>query len=94
MWFVAYGPVGEEIVTKARKDDQLFVDAVAQTMMGSSSAYDHTFIITGFVLGAKKGSPDSPTTQAGILYWFALHPCRTCRRRRNSRASSRKCMRL
>jgi single-stranded DNA-binding protein len=65
IWFTAYGPVGEEIVTKARKGDQLFVEAVVQTMMGSSSAYDHTFIVKGFIFGARKGSPGSPTTQAG-----------------------------
>jgi len=64
MWFAAYGPVGEEIVTKSRKGDQLFVEAVAQTMMGSSSAYDHTFIVTGFRFGARKGSSGPPTTRA------------------------------
>jgi single-stranded DNA-binding protein len=64
IWFTAYGPVGEEIVTKARKGDQLFVEAIAQTMMGSSSAYDHEFIVKGLVFSAKKGSPGSPTTQA------------------------------
>jgi single-stranded DNA-binding protein len=64
IWFTAYGLVGEEIVTKARKGDQLFIEAIAQTMMGSSSAYDHEFIVKGLVFGAKKGSPGSPTTQA------------------------------
>jgi hypothetical protein len=65
IWFTAYGPVGEEIVTKARKGDQLFVEAIAQTMMGSSSAYDHEFIVKGLLFGAKKESPGSPITQAG-----------------------------
>jgi single-stranded DNA-binding protein len=65
IWFTAYGPVGEEIATKARKGDQLFVEAIAQTMMGSGSAYDHTFIVKGFMFGARKGPSGSPTTQAG-----------------------------
>ena len=65
LWFTAYGPVGEEIVTKARKGDQLFVEAIAKTMMGSSSPYDHEFIVKGVVFGARGGSPSSPTTQAG-----------------------------
>ena len=65
IWFTAYGPVGEEIVTKARKGDQLFVEAVAKTMMGSSSPYDHEFIVKGFVFGAKSGSPGSPAVHVG-----------------------------
>jgi single-stranded DNA-binding protein len=65
IWFTAYGPVGEEIVTKARKGDQLFVEAVVLTMMGSASAYDHTCIVTRFRFGARKASPGSSTTQAG-----------------------------
>jgi single-stranded DNA-binding protein len=64
IWFTAYGPVDEEIVAKPRKGDQLFVEAGVETMMGSSSAYDHTFIVKGFRFGAKKGPPGSPTTQA------------------------------
>jgi len=63
IWFTAYGPVGEEIVTKARKGDQLFVEAVAKTMMGSSSPHDHEFIVKGFVFGAKRGSPGCTTGQ-------------------------------
>jgi single-stranded DNA-binding protein len=65
IWFTANGSMGEEIVTKARKGDQLFVEAMAQTMMGSGSAYDHTFIVKGFMFGARKGPSGSPTTQAG-----------------------------
>jgi len=65
IWFTAYGPVGEEIVTKARNGDQLFVEAIAQTMMGSNSAYDHTFIVKGFRFGARKGSPGTPIAQTG-----------------------------
>jgi single-stranded DNA-binding protein len=65
IWFTAYGPVGEEIATKARKGDQLFVEAVAKTMMGSGSPYDHEFIVKGFMFGARKGQSGSPTTQAG-----------------------------
>jgi hypothetical protein len=57
--------VGQEIVTKARKGDQLFVEAVAKTMMGSSSPYDHEFIVKGFVFGAKRGAPGCPTADVG-----------------------------
>ena len=65
LWFTAYGPVGEEIVTKARKGDQLFVEAFAKTIMGSSSPYDHEFIVKGFVFGAKRGAPGCPTADVG-----------------------------
>jgi hypothetical protein len=39
----------------------LFVEAIAQSMMGSSSAYDHTFIVKGFRFSAR--SPGSPIAQ-------------------------------
>jgi hypothetical protein len=52
MWFIAHGNLGEQIVTKARKGDQLFVEAVARPIMGSKSAYDHEFIVKGFRFGA------------------------------------------
>jgi single-stranded DNA-binding protein len=74
IWFTAYGPVGEEIVKKARKGDQLFVEAFAKTMMGSSSPYDHEFIVKGFVFGAKTGSPGSPSAQAGKQPIAPMHP--------------------
>jgi hypothetical protein len=74
LWFTAYGPVGEEIVTKARKGDQLFVEAIAKTMMGSSSPYDHEFIVKGFVFGAKTVSPGSPTAQEAVEPTAPLAP--------------------
>jgi hypothetical protein len=58
--------VGEKIVTKAGKGDQLFVESVAKTMMGSISPYDHEFIVKGFVFGAKRGSPGCPTAASPV----------------------------
>ena len=48
-----------------RTMNQLFVEAVAKTMMGSCSPYDHEFIVKGLVFGAKKGPSGSPTAQTG-----------------------------
>jgi hypothetical protein len=55
LWFTAYGGIGDEIAKHAKKGDQLFVEAIVQTMMGSRSAYDHQFTVTGYRFGSRRG---------------------------------------
>jgi hypothetical protein len=65
LWFAAYDTLGGEILANARKGDQLFVEAIAQTMMATYSAYDHSFIVRGFRFGVRKGSLESPLARTG-----------------------------
>lgn len=56
LWFVAFGPQGESLVHKARKGDQLIVEARVRanrwTDKHGEKQYDHDFVVQGFRFGA------------------------------------------
>jgi single-strand DNA-binding protein len=56
LWFVAFGPLGEALVRKARKGDQLIIEAQVRannwTDKQGEKQYDHDFIVQGFRFGA------------------------------------------
>jgi len=56
LWFVAFGGLGETIARRARKGDQLIVEARvrgdAWTDCQGAKQYDHSFVVQGFRFGA------------------------------------------
>jgi single-strand DNA-binding protein len=56
LWFVAFGPLGETIARRARKGDQLIVEAYVRanqwTNRQGERQYDHSFVVQGFRFGA------------------------------------------
>jgi single-strand DNA-binding protein len=56
LWFVAFGALGEAIARKARKGDQLIVEAKIRannwTDKQGEKQYDHSFVVEGFRFGA------------------------------------------
>jgi single-stranded DNA-binding protein len=64
IWFVATHMIGAAIADGARKGDQLFVEGKIRrhhwTARGGGD--DHTFVVTGFRFGAKRGDRGSPMT--------------------------------
>jgi single-stranded DNA-binding protein len=59
IWFVATHMIGAAIADGARKGDQLFIEGKIRkhhwTAKGRSE--DHTFVVTGFRFGARRGWP-------------------------------------
>jgi single-stranded DNA-binding protein len=63
-WFVAVGDLGDELVIKARKGDQLIVEGVVlkqhwtaqnkKTEANQGVKQDFIFLVTGFTFGAKR----------------------------------------
>jgi single-strand DNA-binding protein len=64
LWFFAFGRIASTIARNARKGDQLILEArvVANnwTDKGGERRYGHTFIVTGFKFGARRGEDGSP----------------------------------
>ena len=56
LWFVAFGALGETIARRARKGDQLIVEARVRantwTDRQGQKQYDHSFVVQGFKFGA------------------------------------------
>lgn len=61
VWFVATNLIGAAIADSAHKGDQLFVEGKIRkhhwTAKGRKE--DHTFVVTGFRFGARKGGPEA-----------------------------------
>lgn len=61
-WFVATGLLGVAIADGPRKGDQLFVQGKIRqqhwTRRGRKE--EHTFVVTGYRLGARRSDPDCP----------------------------------
>ncbi len=80
LWFVAFGDIATKIACRARKGDQLILEAriVANhwTDRQGEKQQGHTFIVTGYRFGAKRGDngpaadarcarpPDNPQSDA------------------------------
>ena len=66
LWFFAFGDIALTIARHAGKGDQLILEArvVANqwTDQGGEKQLGHTFIVTGFKFGARRGGHGSPTT--------------------------------
>ena len=66
LWFFAFGDIALTIARYASKGDQLILEArvVANqwTDQGGEKQLGHTFIVTGFRFGARRGGHGSPTT--------------------------------
>ena len=66
LWFFAFGDIALTIARHASKGDQLILEArvVANqwTNQGGEKQLGHTFIVTGFKFGARRGGYGSPTT--------------------------------
>lgn len=64
LWFFAFGDIASTIARCARKGDQLILEArvVAShwTDRQGEKQYGHTFIVTGFRFGARRGEHGSP----------------------------------
>ena len=64
LWFFAFGDIASTIAHNAGKGDQLILEArvVANnwTDKGGERQYGHTFIVTGFKFGARRGGDGSP----------------------------------
>jgi single-stranded DNA-binding protein len=81
LWFIAFGTIAAEIARRARKKDQLILEAriVAShwTDKQGEKQSGHTFIVTGYRFGATHGDngpaaasrrarpPDKPQPEAG-----------------------------
>ena len=81
LWFIAFGTIAAEIARRARKKDQLILEAriVANhwTDKQGEKQSGHTFIVTGYRFGATHGDngpaaasrcarpPDKPQPEAG-----------------------------
>ena len=65
LWFFAFGDIASTIAQNAGKGDQLILEArvVANnwTDKGGERQHGHTFIVTGFKFGARRGGDGSPT---------------------------------
>jgi len=64
LWFIAFSEIATAIAGNAEKGDQLFLEArvVAQQWIDcqGNKQLGHTFIVTGFRFGAKRGGLGSP----------------------------------
>lgn len=65
LWFFAFGDIASTIAHNAGKGDQLILEAkvVANqwTDQGGEKQLGHTFIVTGFKFGARRGGRGSPS---------------------------------
>ena len=74
LWFIAFGDVAAKIAGRARKGDQLILEAriVASHWADSrgEKQHGHTFIVTGFRFGATRGdnSPAAASRSARPLH--------------------------
>jgi single-stranded DNA-binding protein len=63
LWFLAFGEIAAAIAQRARKGDQLIVEAKVITAHWSSKQRERqrgtVFIVTGFRFGARRGEPGS-----------------------------------
>lgn len=68
LWFIAFGTIAAEIARRARKKDQLILEAriVAShwTDKQGEKQSGHTFIVTGYRFGATHG--DNPPSPCGL----------------------------
>jgi len=72
-WFVAVGDLGDELVTRARKGDQLIVEGVVlkqhwtdqnkKTEANQRVKQDFIFLVTGFTFGARRHPPGTAGTR-------------------------------
>jgi len=66
LWFIAFGGIATTIAQRARKGDQLIVEArviaTHWTDKQGGRQHGHIFIVTGFRFGAQRGEHGSPTT--------------------------------
>jgi single-stranded DNA-binding protein len=66
LWFLALGEIATTIARRSRKGDQLILEArvVANHWVDTQGEkqYGHTFIVTGFRFGARRGEHGSPVT--------------------------------
>ena len=63
VWFIAFDDIAAEIGRRAQKGDQLFLEArvvVSHWIERGERQSGHTFIVTGFRFGAKRGDPGAP----------------------------------
>jgi single-stranded DNA-binding protein len=64
LWFLAFGEIASMIARNSRKGDQLILEAriVANhwTDRQGNKQHGHTFIVTGFRFGARRGEDGSP----------------------------------
>jgi single-strand DNA-binding protein len=67
LWFLAFSEIATAIATNAGKGDQLFLEARVVAHQWTDDQGDkqrgHTFIVTGFRFGAKRGGPGSPVAR-------------------------------
>jgi single-stranded DNA-binding protein len=65
LWFIAFGESAEDIAINASKGDQLILEARVVANQWTDGHGDlqrgHTFIVTGFRFGSRRGEPGSPT---------------------------------
>lgn len=71
LWVFAFGDIASTIARHAGKGDQLILEArvVANqwTDQGGEKRLAHTFIVTGFKFGARRGGHGSPvTSRSGV----------------------------
>jgi single-stranded DNA-binding protein len=58
IWFVATHMIGASIADFARKGDQLFVEGkIRKHHWTAKGNEEHTFVVTGFRFGGRKGGP-------------------------------------
>lgn len=66
LWFLAFGPIATAIAQRARKGDQLILEArVIATHWSDKqqgTQHGHLFIVTGFRFGARRGEHGLPNT--------------------------------
>lgn len=63
LWFFAFGEIAVAIARQARKGDQLILEAGVIVNVWTENGQrqeGHTFIVTGYRFGAKRGNPPSP----------------------------------
>ncbi len=65
LWFLAFGEIASAIAQRARKGDQLILEArviaTHWTDKQGGRQHGHIFIVTGFRFGARRGEHGSPT---------------------------------
>jgi len=66
LWFLVFGEIATTIAQRARKGDQLILEArvIAAHWSNKQGERQHgtVYIVTGFRLGARRGEPGSPVT--------------------------------
>lgn len=66
LWFLAFGPIATAIAERARKGDQLILEArviaAHWTDEQQGKQHGHIFVVTGFRFGARRGEHGPPVT--------------------------------